>query len=742
MASDINNAKSYWNGKLAGKPNLLYNKFVNFDVVWPTYSHFWQRKKPTSFFLEKRKWYMNHVLTTRFEWWTVTDIVQLDESTCSGKKWYEFYYLINNANMKIIWAEIWDCDNFFTVYDGCRCECQYDRFITTDFVRWIPRKLADTWLSNNRVSTTWKQVNSTWALPLWYFTDSLNFNYDTNDNGIRNGDYVYVWWSPNTDWSAYCWQVRQVLNIWDFQWSDDDDDFRLSTPWSNFAPSQTTATNATYSIFPEWGKVFMFATCEGIKIYHARNNTYTQEWTQLVPSGTPYLTTVCDYTFWLNGTINCVTSIQEYNDRINVMFDNGYNMFGWLAFDKMAMSLDNYNLVWPDKIISTVFRNFLLSFGKDSIYTLVYDANTQSNRWYPLRTNMGIWSKYAFTEFDNSFFFVASDRRLYALSIKADWEKYVLDLQDMSDIMKWDLEMLQDNDEVFLYADWQKLSIFINGRNNQDNTNTTKTKILNFNRDYGVWTEHHSSVVISWIRHWYFIGKWLFTYCGDKDGWTTIYTPWYIDSWHYFDAYVDSYIWEHEENGTDINMFTQKQINWIKVILGRWIYTNNNTVLEIDQNNSWYKAKYSVSNVESIEWIRNNNAIIAWTKSSIEPSRCILDNIDDYTTINRECIDSFESIQDKEVLHCGCPTETKKFDDYNICLDDKAYALSETYTIMFPLALMNSDLFRVRIYSKWGDRMVFGGMLIELEQQPINKWNADSMDVVVNDWCCSIQYCK
>ncbi len=87
MASDINNAKSYWNGKLAGKPNLLYNKFVNFDVVWPTYSHFWQRKKPTSFFLEKRKWYMNHVLTTRFEWWTVTDIVQLDESTCSGKKW-------------------------------------------------------------------------------------------------------------------------------------------------------------------------------------------------------------------------------------------------------------------------------------------------------------------------------------------------------------------------------------------------------------------------------------------------------------------------------------------------------------------------------------------------------------------------------------------------------------------------------------------------------------------------------
>ena len=746
MSSDINNPKTYWNGRLAGRPNMLYNKFVNYDIVWPTYSHFWQRKKPTSFYLEKRKWYKFEDTTTNFEWWEVTDVIKLDESSCSENKCYEFFFLVRWWDMKILGKECWTCWDYFFVYEWCRCECQYDRFLTTDFVRWIPRKIANTWLSNNRVSTTWIQRNIWTTVVQWQFSDSLTFNTSPTSNWVQIGDYVYVWWSPNGTWDAVCWQVRQILDMpWDISSpSDWYSDFLMSTPWTWFPPSTTTLNDATYSIFPEWGKVIMFATCEWIKIMHSVNNRYDLvDWVQ-TPAGSPFLTTVCDYVFGLNGTIQCISWMQEFWNRINVMFDNWYNMFWWLSFDKMYMSLDSYNFVWPDKIASVTFRNFLVSFGKSTIYTLVYNITTWLSNWYELRDNLWIFSKYAYTQFDNWFFFLASDRRLYALSIVPDWETYVLDLKDMSDIVKWDLDMIQDTDEVFLHADGANLYIFINWRNNQDNTDTTKTKILKFSRDYWVWVEHQVSLPITGKRLNYFIWKWLFSYCWDKDAGSTLYVPWQEDGWTYFDAYIDAFIWEQEENGTELNQFTRKKANWLKVILGRGIYTNNNTNIVIDQYVWWYKAQYAVSNVESIEWIRNNNAIISWTESSIEPNVCVTDNLNDYSTITRVCNGSFDTIQDSSPLDCQCAPDIIKKDDYLICVDDKAYALSETYTLRIPLhdAIMESDMFRVRLYSKNWDRMVFGWMIMELEQQPIEQWDADWMDVLVNDWCCSIEYCE
>jgi hypothetical protein len=267
---------------------------------------------------------------------------------------------------------------------------------------------------------------------------------------------------------------------------------------------------------------------------------------------------------------------------------------------------------------------------------------------------------------------------------------------------------------------------------------------LKFSRDYGLWVEHNIPLPITGKRLNYFIWRWLFAYCWQKDAGSTLYVPWEIDEWAYFDAYIDAFIWEQEENWTELNQFTRKKANWLKVILWRWIYTNNNTNIVIDQYSWWYKAQYAVSNVESIEWIRNNNAIIAWDVSSIDPNVCVIDNLNDYSTITRQCEGSFDSIQDTVTLDCQCWPDPMKKDDYMICVDDKWYALSETYTVKIPLndVLLESDMYRVRIFSNQWDRMTFWGMIMELEQQPIDQWDPDGWDILVNDWCCGITYCE
>lgn len=83
-------------------------------------------------------------------------------------------------------------------------------------------------------------------------------------------------------------------------------------------------------------------------------------------------------------------------------------------------------------------------------------------------------------------------------------------------------------------------------------------------------------------------------------------------------------------------------------------------------------------------------------------------------------------------------------DDYITCVDDKWYALSEIFTLHIPLAdtTRESELFRIRIYSKGWDKLVFGGMILELEQQPLEKNNPDDWDILIWDSCDKVEYCE
>lgn len=301
--TDINNPKTYWNWALAWQPNLVYNKFVNMDIVWPTYSHFGQRKKNTSFYLEKRKWYREFVdASYRWaqEWYFVTDMVTMWDPACSDAACYEYFFLKSKdgASMRIMWKPCSSCSDFVQVYYWSTCACWYDKFVETDWARWVPRYIrsdvsADNFLA--AISGTWVEFNKTVSnITSWIFYDAGREIFFSSNNEIQTWDYIFVYGAQNYN-TISCWLTRQILDIrTDAEGTYDYMD--MSNTWTGIL-AETWATGsywwAHYSIFPEWGKVLMFASSNWIHIIHSPHSYIDIDWD---PAWDPFVTTLCDYT--------------------------------------------------------------------------------------------------------------------------------------------------------------------------------------------------------------------------------------------------------------------------------------------------------------------------------------------------------------------------------------------------------------------------------------------------------------
>lgn len=736
--SDIQTPKTYWNWRLAWTPNSVYNKFINLDVVWPTYSSWWQRKKPTSFYLEKRKWYKNIAddniqANINWSWYIILDYARLNHSSF----WmWDFEYLIwRNASgaTTLFRREYWDCWDWYVIGLSTSCTWAFQGFITTDFACGIPKNPNSVTPTTRNVK--WVQMNAGTAIIEWslYPWDASNLFRTTWSNCIAEWDYAFVYSS-----SESCGLVRQVLSIenktvWTL-WAQDTLNMSSSWTWILSWNVYADTGSATTSFFPQRWPVLMLVDWDEISIIHSNYNWYT--W--VTPSGNPHITQLCDYTTNIKWGNNCVTNIAEYMQKINISFQHWYNMVWGAGLDKMYFSLDWYNQVGVDKKTAVSFRNFLVFFWWDNIYTLVQQP-TWYNQWYQVHDTLWIFSRNAYTIHDNSLYFLASDRRLYAMSIVwKDWW-YTANLEDMSSIVKWDLDMIKDWDDVYLNLDTTNLTITINSKKLDDDTEYNKTKKIIYRKDYWMRTEHHIDAYVTVKKGRYFLGKWLFSYGWNKDWWDILSAS---DKTVYYSAIVDAFVWEQENNWMDISAYARKKLNWAKVILWRGIYTDDNFIVEVDQYSQWYKRKYSVSNIESIERVRENNDLISGTTDEIVPNICVTDDIQDYNTMSREC-SAVNKIQDT-ITDCDWIVRVKRQDDYVTCVNDDGYASSELYTLRIPLneTTIESDLFRVRIYSKWWDNLVFGWMVIELEQQPIEQWDPDDRDILINDWCCSVDYCE
>lgn len=721
-----------WNGRLAGTPNSVYYDFINVEPAAPSFS---KRKRNSSFFLNKRKWYKRIAFgwegLEQYSTWSVKDVQRISDVACGWGDCYNFFLLVNPSwdKMTVLFANCDNCDGEepqfcqieFTDDDGSTksefrtCECATNKFVVTDFAKWKPRDLdgMGKLIWTDGVQINYSPNDNTPAL--WRFSWNNTFAWDQT---VTLGDYLYVWKSRNQDGDGYCGQVRQVL--WYEQPAGEDNYLRVSSPWLGFAVDQEEGPNLTFSVFPEWGKVLGFYTFDWLYLIH-----YVE---QTEDSCDSFVSLVCDYGTSFTWSKKCASNIVEHLGRVNILFDNGYNAFGESSYNKFFITTDTQAYLGADKITTASFRNYLLSFGENTISTTVFDWDSAFTT--ELSKNVGIWSNNAHTQFDNSFYFIGNDKRLHGLSIKSDWATFLLELTDMSDFIRWELDLIKDTDEVFITADGRRMIIFICWSNG--GSFNSKTKMLIFDRDYNLWHKHYICCgAINGFAYDYYFGDWLYRYCWDKDC-----------NGEYIESKITAFVGEEEPNGMEFMLFKRKKLNRAKVVLGRGIYTNENTQFTVTMYRNGNKFSYVVDDIENIERIDTNNKIAQ--DASIAPSECLVQDMWDCFVFDRPCIWSPFSLQDTAPSsQCWCLDEQVSYDDYCNCIDDKWYFLSEVYPLYVPLRdIRESDLYRVELRSGWGDQLSFWGFMLWVEQRDIDMHDPDKQDEWINSDCCSAQLAK
>lgn len=783
--SDIGSTnKKYWNGILSTWVNNGYSSIVNFDIEAPTYSHYGSKLRETSYYYKKRPWY-NDILpeSLRSRSWEVTDMIEIPEWACDDTYWTRYLMIVNRSAwyMQVLAqpmnddCDIWYDKNWRNVTDEwldpesneCFCWCQYDRFIVIDYVKWTPRLLSN-WKQS---SVYWNQANiangtvgSFWSNDWWL-----------SDWNI--GDWIYVYWTAWGDYDAICWMSRQIvtrsqanehkisephylLNApWSYIWTIPlDQRIDLNTQleqaeeqlssaiasnnqaWITAAKNKISWLNDLlggwlgkviakewhYSIYPDWWEVPMYQTCDWLKTIHTIywKRTASGSISQDVSFN---ITTSCgSFNDWV-----CTYSVNIFNNRINLLGSKWYNIYGGLGMDKMTFSVDNQNYVWADKQSQAVFRNFLVQFGRENMSVIVYNENGQSFN-YKLDSSVGIWTPTSWITYQNSLYIIASDKRLYSCDIQSNgsgW--YQLMLTDQSQAILWELELLSKWDDVNMSADGTHIYIFINNKWHRLNTNNTKTRILKFYKDYSKWVTHDICAnVINRHWKWYYFGDWLY-----RLWWTLQWDMRYKKDWDgwFVNAHIEFFVWENEESQTSFTTLWRKQLEFIKILLGKGIYTNWNTKIVIDSYRNGFKQQYMVDKFEHITWIDLNNKLRQWENP--EMPECILDSLAECSNVVREC--NWWQRPD-EVVDRWCYYEPVAYLDNCICLDDETYELSDIYNVWLDTKhLKKSDLYRVRIISSWGDEMYFGGLIAWTEVFPYEDKDIDN-EWLINDWedCC------
>lgn len=702
---------SFRNWKLAWNVNLVYHRLVNVDIARPPYADHLQ---PLSFFLKKRNGYKD------IGWWgerETTDVFKETSDWCKEGDGAYYFYQVSPDRLRyrilklpFVWGSL--VCTFETIDEGCRCYCGEDRFTSFDYVKWEP-KLS---------STTWVQWNSQNIWPRFY-----DENQSLQAAWINTWDYILAYSSRNREWDGFCGQVRSVVGIGS-TWASESDsqytdyvDVNVGRQW--FGAEQEFWPWVSYKVFPERGRVFAYHTCDGIKVWHSDDEQ----------------TVMCDFGKNLKRKRECITSIREHNWTLTFMNETGSNFFWGSALDLFYVTSDNVNFIGSDIISTDSYRNFLLFFGNDSISTVVYEKTWQVGFSYKLREDIGIWSKTASVQFENSLYFMWSDKRIYATNISSDWDNFQMQLEDISARIKWHLELLKEWDEVWLSSDGRRMYVFITWKWSPGDSNNTKTKILIRDRDYDVWLEHRVCCAkILHKKHGFYLWSSLFDYC------------WYEDcSDATYSAQIEAFIADNDNQQTDgrsnpSDLFRRKKLNWAKVLLGKWQYTDDNTFFLVETYRNGYKLEKQYVWIEGNEWIDNWNKYFSW--DVVPATSCMLDDLEECSYISRKC--DWSSWTDElseigEETWCWCPPDPIDADDYCVCIDSRAYALQPFYNMFLDMRdNKRGDLHKITIHSQGLDTLYFWGMVVSYDSLEIDEKDWEWFDFLWTQCCENKSICK
>ncbi len=763
----------------------------------------WRKNKLSSMIIYIKSELWNYEAKDIYTWedfdkvffWKFTDIISNVEIVNNNPQTLDYYMRISEDKqyMKIFKTENW-C-HLYEIYSDCFCNCGFEYFMPMSFLKWKPRNLyKDSWW--NVLQIWWSYFD--WMDGVqknnWYYekkrslwelydndVDDINvlWNYSSWNNPIQIWDYIYTYetTSSATQWDTWiCWQTNIVSwvdwksiftsNYWNWfdPWQINPDsrnsinqyfDIYWTLQWLDnkyyvsWREPQREWTNMKYMIFPDYWETFAFATCEWIKAFHYHSFDDF--------NNTAVVSKFCNFewcfTDWAMYTgKNWISHAVYLNSSKNaILYSDWWSLWYLWAWNILPVKQSTY---WM-----TSFQDYVVYFGKQHIWAFYITASSDKSAWVTryitegniVRNNLWAWINpnwraSAFTEYNNSLYFIGSNKRLYALSIISNtpntW-KLVSKLEDMTDKefgkrIIWDLDKINESDYVYLQADDDELKIFINSSNNED-WNPHKTKILTYwkRRDFRT-TDISCCAVISNERN---------TKCGKIMFWDSIYHEcWDFDCWEVpVEFWIEWYVWEDEVSKLEwSHSFNTKTIDYIKTQI--WLPTKVimwDTLLEIIINWNGKKTIKVIPWIMNCEYIQMSNNIRNWVE--VKPTQCFLDWLSDceyidYTwkwMINYKDNYEYFDWNSTEVLcnwynfrscwwECACPQE-KRIDDFCFSYDNKKYHLADFANIF---SQINVKWELVKFTLRWHDDIWFWWwfMWVDLSQSPTIVYDSNKVN--------------
>lgn len=740
----------YRNGELAGAVNNLYYDFINVDVCHVPYA---TNHRNSSFFLKTRMAYEISSKWNRsaMDWFEATDLKIIWDEDCNNQSWEVYVMWRKNWNIKAMFRaaiDEWCVQDFKKVTDDMlqTAYCWDWKMFITDYVKWkkydIEHNQNDIFEDNNTSVTpiawwtTWIQINQ---YKLWtqvgLFTDEnvKNWRYKFKQwDAVTQGNYILVYHSNNLDDSWFAWQVRMITGI-DAEWR-----IIVDSPWLWFTVLDTSDFEEweskeqewswlSYAFFTDWWEVVGFSNNKDIKILYwdwLITSVYNQAW---LP--------------WVAGKWKIIW-VASTSTKIFVLTQNGYIHYSkeWNAYNKFFIDEDMF--AWPDKIAIAGYRDMVLAFWRKHIAIWVPDEQDRFWTMYDQSQTIGLRSRYSFTEYDWDLIFVSNDKRLLALWVASTAWRYMLQHEDVWQMLNWKLSALIPWDEVYLWSDDNNLRVFCNisyepyqnyewHANIKDNRALTSTHIYKFDTLFKVWSEDHVEWhLIRWATEGVYFGEdWVYVRnVGDVDCWDQT-----------FKAYISAYLIENESDwiwwsssrlANRPKLYNTAKLNRIITTLWPGIYSNS-SVIRVTSYSKWIGYTYEFP----ISWEWNDWLWLItsyYTNSELTPEErekinCMISVIDD----NQKQYQP--NCTDKDVYRQFPAQKQPRCEDYDeliteshwICINDKLYELAPTMPLVTNLWENQQYSTQIKLELIWwsGDVICFGGRLAEMFIAPLfNTW--------------------
>ena len=753
----------YWNGVLAGGAvNNLYYDLINVDVVPVPYA---THHRNSSFFLKTRLAYS--ISKNWAEWeetssFEITDIKIIRDEACDNMTW-DVYVMWRNGTVKSIFAA--PIQKYYDTDVGCvwvfhRCteddilesvECGNRKLFTTNYVKWSRILKEDTvaesdeilevksWTTATEVTGkwTWIQINRYIAgKSVWFFSDEnveiWYAKFRTDGLGLSPWKYLLAYQSRNLDWDWFAWQVRMITWISN-DWLIMVDEPRLWLAVSSDDDEERWAW-ISYAIFDWWGEVVWFSANKNVEIIY-------QDCKHM---------SVYDQSNWRGSAKSQIIWVTEASNTIFVMTKNGYvhyNKDGWWYYNKFFINDDMY--AWIDKTSIVSYRDTLIAFGRKHIWVWIPDDRWEYWTMYNQSNTTWVRSRYSYWEYDWDMIFVSNDKRLLALWVASTAWRYMLQYEDVWDMLNWKLSALRPWDEVYIGSDNNNLRVFCNFSSDpyteyrwradiSPSLNNSSTHIYKFDILFKVWSEDHVSWhLIKWATEWiYYWEDWIYVR-DDADvdcayinnNWQRVWfpSPYYTDiSAYLIESEADWTWWNSSRLANRPKLYNTAKLNRLLTILWPWIYSNN-TKIKITTYSKWiwYTYEFPV-NWEWNDWLWLMTSYYLeqnLTPDELEKIECMLSILQDGQTQYQPNCPEWDVM--RQYISQTAPWcenyDTLITESHWICVNDKLYELAPTMPLTTSLWENQPYATQIKIELIWWewDIISFGWRIWEMFVAPI-----------------------